>query len=172
MGKHYKTKALNKNKKYNSKQNKPRKISIMFVIRIFFIITMIISLIYMIKWWRDNKANEELNSNLSQYISIDSNDMQKVSINFEKLKQENEYFFAWLIVNGTNINYPVVHYKNNDYYLNHSFDNSKNSAGCPFADYKATCDGTDKNLVIYGHNRRDRQYVCYTKRYIKRRLVF
>ena len=44
---------------------------------------------------------------------------------------------------------------NNNFYLNHSFDKSKNSRGWIFADYKNKFDNTDKNIVIYGHNMRD-----------------
>ena len=62
---------------------------------------------------------------------------------------------AWIKVEGTDIDYPVVQSKNNDYYLNHSFDKSSNGAGWVFADYKNKFDGTDKNIVVYGHNRRD-----------------
>ena len=51
--------------------------------------------------------------------------------------------------------YPVVKATNNSFYLNHSFDKSKNSAGWIFADYKNKFDNTDKNIVIYGHNMRD-----------------
>ena len=51
--------------------------------------------------------------------------------------------------------YPVVKSTNNSFYLNHSFDKSKNSAGWIFADYKNKFDNTDKNIVIYGHNMRD-----------------
>lgn len=39
--------------------------------------------------------------------------------------------------------------------MNHSFYKSKNSAGWLFADYKNKLDDTDKNIVVYGHNRRD-----------------
>lgn len=154
MAKHY---NVSNNKKNKLTHNKTRKTSkLITIIRLFFIILLIISTIYLIQWSYDNKANYELNNYLFQYISINSNDSESTSIDFDGLKRENNYFFAWLIVNGTNINYPVVHYKDNDYYLTHSFDNSNNNAGCPFADYKAKCDGTDKNLVIYAHNRMDR----------------
>ena len=51
--------------------------------------------------------------------------------------------------------YPVVRSTNNSFYLNHSFDKSKNLAGWIFADYKNKFDNTDKNIVIYGHNMRD-----------------
>lgn len=76
-------------------------------------------------------------------------------INFEKLKSQNSDTVFYLKVNNTNISYPVVKYSDNNYYLNHSFDKSKNSAGWLFADYKNKLDGTDKNIVVYGHNRRD-----------------
>lgn len=175
MAKHYKTKHFNNynKKELTSKQKRHKKSNILLIIlRLFFIITIIISTIYIINWGQDNKANAELNEHLSQYISVNYDDTQDVSIDFDRLKQENNYFFAWLIVNGTNINYPVVHYTDNDYYLTHSFDNSNNNAGCPFVDYKAKGDGTDKNLVIYAHNRRDRQYVLIIKKCYERKLVF
>ena len=76
-------------------------------------------------------------------------------INFEKLKSQNSDIVFYLKVNNTSISYPVVKYSDNNYYLNHSFDKSKNSAGWLFADYKNKLDGTDKNIVVYGHNRRD-----------------
>ena len=76
-------------------------------------------------------------------------------INFEELKSQNSDTVFYLKVNNTNISYPVVKYSDNNYYLNHSFDKSKNSAGWLFADYKNKLDGTDKNIVVYGYNRRD-----------------
>ena len=39
--------------------------------------------------------------------------------------------------------------------MNHSFDKSYNSAGWLFMDYRNKFDGTDKNIIIYAHNRRD-----------------
>ena len=45
--------------------------------------------------------------------------------------------------------------KNNDYYLKYSFDKTYNEAGWIFADYKNKFNGEDKNIVIYGHNRKD-----------------
>lgn len=71
------------------------------------------------------------------------------------MKQTNSDTIAWLKVNGTNIEYPVVKTKNNDYYMTHSFDKSYNSAGWVFMDYKDKFDGSDNNMVIYAHNRRD-----------------
>lgn len=66
-------------------------------------------------------------------------------------------------MNNTDINYSVVQSSDNSYYLSHSFDNSLNSAGWIFADYRNKLDGSDKNIIIYGHNRRDGSMFCSLK---------
>ena len=79
----------------------------------------------------------------------------KLPASFDKLKEQNNEAIAWIKVNNTNIEYPVVKTKNNEFYLNHSFDKSENLGGWIFADYKNKFNGTDKNIVIYGHNMKD-----------------
>ena len=54
----------------------------------------------------------------------------------EKLKQENSDTVAWLKVENTNIEIPVVQAKDNSYYLTHNFNKKYNVAGWVFADYK------------------------------------
>ena len=56
---------------------------------------------------------------------------------------------------GNNINYPVVQTDNNDYYLKHAYDKSKNSAGWVFMDYRNNITDLSDNTVIYGHGRLD-----------------
>lgn len=88
-------------------------------------------------------------------IKDENEDKEEYIIDFSKLKEQNNETVAWIKVNNTNIDYPIVKADNNDFYLNHSFDKNKNSAGWIFADYRNKFDNTDKNLVIYGHNMRD-----------------
>ena len=57
-------------------------------------------------------------------------------------------------VNGTKIEYVVVQSKDNNYYLTNNFEKKSNSAGWIFSDYRNKLDGTDKNIIIYGHNMR------------------
>ena len=64
----------------------------------------------------------------------------------------NNDTIAWLKVNGTDIEYAVVKANDNSYYLDHNFEKEYNKAGWIFADYKNVLDGTDKNIIIYGHN--------------------
>ena len=95
---------------------------------------------------------------LTESISVDTNkesEEEKYNIDFESLKEKNKDTVAFLKVNDTNVEYVVVKGSDNKYYLNHSFDEKYNIAGWIFADYKNKFDGTDKNIVVYGHNRRD-----------------
>lgn len=71
---------------------------------------------------------------------------------FDKLSAINSDTKAWLTVNGTNINYPVVQTDNNDFYLNHDFNRDVNANGWIFIDYRNNLDNLDQNTIIYGHN--------------------
>ena len=71
---------------------------------------------------------------------------------FKNLKKINSEFVAWLTVPNTSISYPIVKHKDNDYYLNHSFDKSYNIGGWIFMDYRNSTDFTDQNTIIYGHD--------------------
>ena len=85
-----------------------------------------------------------------EYIKYDL-----INVNFNELKQKNSETVAWIQVNGTNINYPVVKTSDNDYYLTHSFNKTRNDAGWVFMDYRNTLDN-DKNTIIYAHARLDK----------------
>lgn len=78
-----------------------------------------------------------------------------MTVNYDKLKEINPDIRGWIVVNGTNINYPFVQAKDNKYYLKHSFDKSSSRAGWVFLDYKNDIN-EDKNLVIYAHNMRNK----------------
>lgn len=77
--------------------------------------------------------------------------MPLIDVNLSDLKQSNSDTVGWVQVNGTNINYPVVQTKDNDYYLTHSFDKSYNIAGWVFMDYRNNKKTIDKNTIIYAH---------------------
>lgn len=78
------------------------------------------------------------------------------SVDFTELLKQNNDTIGWIIVNNTNVNYPVVQTTNNDYYLKHSFDKSSNSAGWVYADFRDDFNDLSKNTVIYAHGRRDK----------------
>lgn len=79
-----------------------------------------------------------------------------INVDFTELKNKNTDTVAWIQVGGTNINYPVVQATDNQYYLTHAFDKSKNNAGWVFSDYRNDWNGLKENTIIYGHGRRDK----------------
>ena len=81
--------------------------------------------------------------------------MNMIDVDFNKLKDVNNDIKGWILVNGTNVNYPFVQTDNNSYYLKHSFDKSYNTAGWLFLDYRNN-DTDNKNTIIYGHGRYDK----------------
>lgn len=115
-------------------------------------------------WYVDNKQNSEMKEELQHFVSVSEEKTEQAdgsihardyNIDFEGLSKTNKDIVGWLKVNNTNIEYPVVKSSNNDYYLEHSFDGKQNGAGWVFADYRNGIDGTDKNIILYGHNRKD-----------------
>ena len=77
-----------------------------------------------------------------------------IDVDFNNLKKINSDVKGWIQVNGTNINYPFVQTNNNNYYLNHSFDKSKNGGGWVFLDYRNNLvNNNEKNTILYAHGR-------------------
>lgn len=81
--------------------------------------------------------------------------MNMINVDFTELKKINNDVKGWIQVNGTNINYPFVQASDNKYYLNHSFNKSLNYAGWVFLDYRNNLTN-NKNTIIYAHGRIDK----------------
>lgn len=147
--------------RYNDskKGNKKKTIKFSSLLILVFIIVLVFSGYKIIKWFLNNKENENIQSDLAQYVEIqkDENDTEDntYKIDFKALKEINSDTVGWIKVNGTNIEYVVVQGDDNNYYLNHNFEKQSNNAGWIFADYKNKFDYTDYNIVIYGHNMRN-----------------
>ena len=73
-------------------------------------------------------------------------------IEFDSVGETIPDIVAWIQSDATVINYPVVRGTDNDFYLSHLPDKTKNKAGSIFLDYRNMTDFSDKNILIYGHN--------------------
>lgn len=76
----------------------------------------------------------------------------KYDMVFEKLLAINSDTVGWLKVNDTNIDYPVVLGKDNEYYLKRDYYKNNNRHGWIFMDYRNNVDELSRNTIIYGHN--------------------
>ena len=116
---------------------------------------------------KDNQNTEIIEQNVDSsnpYWDFIKYDL--INVNFNELQEKNSDTVAWIQVNGTNINYPVVRASDNDYYLTHSFNKSYNEAGWVFMDYRNTLE-EDKNMIIYAHARLDKTMFGSLKSVIK-----
>lgn len=155
---------MRRGKRYKEEEKLNSK-AIMFVLFIFFLCLFIVSGIKIIKYIKNNNDNKKVMQNITKNIeivkdndednnedSIESN--KEYKIDFKSLKNKNSDTVGFLKVNGTKIEYVVVQSKDNNYYLANNFEKKSNSAGWIFSDYRNKLDGTDKNIIIYGHNMR------------------
>lgn len=71
---------------------------------------------------------------------------------YQTLYQKNKKLIGWLTIEGTGIDYPVMQTANNEYYLDHNFNQEYDKNGSIFMD--AACDVVHRstNLIIYGHH--------------------
>lgn len=72
--------------------------------------------------------------------------------NFVSFAKKYDDAYAWIYVENTKINYPVMKGETNDYYLTHTFNGGVSTAASIFVD-SSLSDNFDDNLnnVIYGH---------------------
>lgn len=99
----------------------------------------------------NNNTNNTINNDYWYYVKF-----PLINVDFKELKKKNSDTVAWINVNNTNINYPVVQANDNEYYLNHSFNKQYNDAGWVFLDCRNNKDFSDKNSIIYAHSRLDK----------------
>lgn len=85
-------------------------------------------------------------------LSEDPDDTNWPVIDFTALLEINPDVVAWIFIEGTNINYPVVQGDDNSHYLDRLFDGSYNSAGTIFLDYRNERGLTDHHSIFYGHH--------------------
>jgi len=67
--------------------------------------------------------------------------------------QANDDMAAWLVIPGTNIDYPVMWTpRDENFYLYKDFNGKKNSNGSLILDTDSCIDPLTTNLIIHGHN--------------------
>lgn len=87
--------------------------------------------------------------------SEEKKEQQINGVDFISLERINPDVVGWIAAKGTEIDYPVVRGKDNDFYLRHLFTGERNKRGSIFMDYRNHSDFSDKNVIIYGHNMKD-----------------
>lgn len=85
---------------------------------------------------------------------LEEYDVPELSVDIKAVQEnENPHVYAWLIVPGTKVDYPVLQHPDQpDYYLNHNLDGSTGHPACLYTQLYNSTDWQDKHTIIYGHN--------------------
>lgn len=76
---------------------------------------------------------------------------------YEKLYEENSDLYGWIKIEDTIIDYPVMHtpeLEDTNFYINKNWKKEESELGSIYIDGR--CKEDSENLIIYGHNRKDK----------------
>ncbi|MBE6151355.1 MAG: class B sortase [Firmicutes bacterium] len=124
------------------------------ILLILFIVSFAISIYNILQIKKELSESDQMKEELIKLVEIPEEPEveETFSVDFSELEKINSDVVGWIVIEGTQVNYPIVQGKDNSYYLNHSFDKSWSSLGSIFMDYRSTNDFSDYNTFIYGHH--------------------
>lgn len=105
-----------------------------------------------IKNYNNAKAVKKLQQQRQEVSGTDVSD-NAILPEYREMYKTNSDLVGWIVIDGTDVNYPVVQSKvYQEYYLDHDFDGEKSEAGAIFADARNDVFAPDDNIILYGHN--------------------
>lgn len=132
---------------------------------LFFILSSGMLIHNLVRSAREQAANEALTQRVESKVpssetaetnNDDSASSQTSALerNYQSLVQENSYLAAWLMIESTKVDYPVLYTPDDpECYLRKAFDGSYALSGSLFIG--ADCFPNGTNIIIYGHNMKD-----------------
>lgn len=101
---------------------------------------------------REAGAQSSNTKEVKIHYTDDTVDIPDILPEYSLIHQKNQRLIGWVKIDDTIIDYPVMQTVNNEYYLDHNFNQEEDRNGCIFMDYQ--CDvikGCD-NIILYGHH--------------------
>lgn len=84
--------------------------------------------------------------------------------NLAPILEQNSECVGWICIEGTAVNYPVMHTPTDPQkYLHKDFYGKYSVSGVPFLDYRCTL---NTNLIVYGHNMKNGTMFADLKKYL------
>lgn len=93
--------------------------------------------------------------------------MPDVLDEYKTLYEKNKKLIGWLKIDDTIIDYPVMQTNNNEYYLEHNFNQEYDKNGSLFLDCDCIIYPRSTNLIIYGHHMKSGQMFGQLQKYAK-----
>ncbi len=89
------------------------------------------------------------------------------TIDLKSWQERNPDVYAWIRIDGTKIDYPVLQSSDTEdgFYLRHDIDRESNIYGALYSEKWNSKEFTDNNTIIYGHNMTDDSIFGSLKQY-------
>lgn len=167
-----KSKDLNNSKKQTSKKGKrvkkeKKKINFLGIVFLLVCISILAYSSYQIYIWIKSTQDlitieEEVIEKVVKEVK-DTSKEYSIDINFEELTKINSDIVGWIYIKNTDVNYPIMQTKDNDYYLKKNIYKEYSSCGSIFLDCN-TDKFNEDNTVIYGHNLKNQKMFADLKK--------
>jgi len=102
----------------------------------------------------ENTGTNGTPSGSGQIDETDDTETWLPYVDFKSLNHVLPGIIGWIKLENTPINYPVMQYSDNDYFLTRLPDGTEHRNGSIFLDYRNNSDFSDKSILIYGHETR------------------
>ena len=86
---------------------------------------------------------------------------------YKTLYEKNKKLIGWLKIDDTNIDYPVMQTSNNEYYLDHNYNQEYDKNGSIFMDCDCRVYPRSTNLILYGHHMKSGNMFGQLQKYAK-----
>lgn len=114
---------------------------------------------FAIKPYLNSQITSEIHDIAYSKTTDSGDDTTPETQNWDALKKLNKEIVAWITIDNTKIDYPVLEHEGDNaysqYYLNRTYKKSYSSYGSVFVDYRSTDSVNSKNVILHGHNIRD-----------------
>lgn len=86
---------------------------------------------------------------------------------YKTLYEKNKKLIGWIKIDDTIIDYPVMQTTNNEYYLDHNFNQETDKNGSIFLDADCSVYPRSTNLILYGHHMKSGKMFGGLQKYAK-----
>lgn len=102
--------------------------------------------------WDNQQVYNSVSSLQNELLSMKPADERAAAPSFEELQAINPDVCAWLTMDGTRVDYPILRTTNNVYYLSYDVHRRFSLAGSLFLDYQNDRAVTDAYSLVHGHH--------------------
>ena len=113
---------------------------------------------------------EELKEDVIQEDTKEETSLTTPIIDWEKLKAINADIIGWIRINNTNIDYPILHSKDDLYYLKHNYMKEYNSNGSIFTINDSPF--KEEETIVHGHNMKNNIMFAELSKYLQENFFY